>query len=139
MGNTHTGKDKTMTTTTRNLILTAEQIQKADRNIAAENAKHLARWIKRHDKWMSLCDDLSDARETYGENSPEVATAYAAWQKGLKRRPSKDSKHDAYSAARRVARWINANGFHTIEFHTSVDDLRDTLAAARHAGLMEVK
>jgi len=101
-----------------------ESFQKAN---AAENAKILDQWIKRFDKWMTLCDNLADARETYGQNSPEFATAFAAWEKGLNRMPTKKSKYAAYSAGRSLARFLNEQGYDIRESHNSVDELRLTL------------
>ena len=111
-----------MTSTT--VTTSTESFQKAN---AAENAKILDRWIKRFDKWMTLCDNLADARETYGQNSPEFATAFAAWEKGLNRMPSKKSKYAAYSAGRSLARFLNEQGYDIRESHNSVDELRLTL------------
>lgn len=110
--------------TTITVTTSTESFKKAN---AAENAKILARWIKRFDKWMGLCDNLSDARETHGENSPQFATAFAAWEKGLKRMPSKNSKYAAYSAGRSLARFLNEQGYDIREYHNSVDELRLTL------------
>lgn len=101
-----------------------ESFQKAN---AAENAKILDRWIKRFDKWMALCDNLADARENYGQNSPEFATAFAAWEKGLNRMPTKKSKYAAYAAGRSLCQFLNAQGYDIRESHTSVDELRLTL------------
>ena len=111
--------------TTITVTTSTESFKKAN---AAENAKILARWIKRFDKWMGLCDNLSDARENHGENSPQFATAFAAWEKGLKRMPSKNSKYNAYAAARSIAQFLNKQGHDICESHSSVDDMRVTLA-----------
>jgi hypothetical protein len=109
----------TMTTTT---------IDNWKRQNREESAKRLNRWIKRFDKWMGLCDNLSDAREKYGENSLQTTTAFAAWEKGLKSMPSKNSKHTAYADGRTLARHLIENGFEAPEFLTSVVDLRTVLA-----------
>lgn len=112
-----------MTTTTTNPP--AEYFEQMRIKNAAENAKILARWIKRFDKWMSLCADLSDARETHGKNSPQYAAALAAWEKGSM--PSEKSKFDAYAAARSLARFLNKRGHDIRESHNSVDEMRLTL------------
>ena len=113
------------TTTTTNPP--AEYFEQMRIKNAAENAKILDRWIKRFDKWMTLCDNLSDARETHGKNSPQFATAFAAWEKGLKRMPSKNSKYAAYAAGRSLAQFLNKQGHDIRESHKSVDELRLTL------------
>jgi len=117
-----------MTTTTTTTNPPAEYFEQMRIKNAAENAKILDRWIKRFDKWMTLCENLSDARETHGKNSPQCATAFAAWEKGLKRMPSKNSKYNAYAAARSIAQFLNKQGHDICESHSSVDDMRVTLA-----------
>jgi len=119
MGDTTNRKENPMTT------MTTTEIEIVKRAAANASAKRLARWIKRFDKWMTLCEDLSDARQNYGTNSPQYAAALAAWEKGSM--PSEKSKWTAYEDGRSIVRFLNATGHDIREYHKSVDELRLTL------------
>lgn len=93
-------------------------------------AEQLKAWLRRWDRWKSLCDELSSLKESqlgYEE-------ALAAWRKG--RVPSKNSKHHAYGYAYTLMEWLNRNG-HSIERGHDVAYLRTVLAAAKSEGLVK--
>jgi hypothetical protein len=109
--------EDTMTTPTATVYVPGYQLGKLDR------------WIKRFDRWMKLCDALGAATE----GTPEYAAALVAWRKGSM--PSKASKHQAYSYADAVRRYLNERKGYSIERGSNVDYLRQVVGAGIAAGM----